>query len=92
MYDSRVVEVAKNVRPSERGEMEIIDLHNWYLEKGELTADIIEGEWLDAGTFESLFKAGEFVRNKTVNRLSSPKIIQHLPAGLNPAGRCWIKL
>ena len=64
LYDSRVVEVARQVKPSARGEMEITDLHNWYLEKGELQVDVIEGQWLDAGTFESLFEAGEYARKK----------------------------
>jgi len=57
VYDSRVVEVAKQVKPSARGELEITDLHNWYLDKGELKVDIVSGEWVDAGTFSSLLKA-----------------------------------
>lgn len=65
VYDSRVVEVAKNLKPSDRGELEITDLNNWYLEKGELNVDVVKGEWIDAGTFESLFKASELARKKT---------------------------
>ncbi len=61
IYDNRVVEVAKNVKPSGRGELEIIDLHNWYLAKGELKVELLKGQWIDAGTFESYHKAHELV-------------------------------
>jgi len=64
LYDHRVVEIAKTVKPSGRGELEITDLHNWYLEKGELKVDVVKGDWIDAGTFDSLFKAGELARKK----------------------------
>jgi glucose-1-phosphate thymidylyltransferase len=64
LYDNRVVQVAKQVKPSARGELEITDLHNWYLKQQELKVDIVKGQWIDAGTFESLFKAGELARNK----------------------------
>ncbi len=57
IYDNRVIEAAKSLKPSARGELEITDLHNWYLERGELTVDIVNGEWVDAGTFDSLLKA-----------------------------------
>ena len=57
LYDSRVVEAAKKVRPSARGELEIVDVHNWYLRKGELKVGILEREWIDAGTFESYYRA-----------------------------------
>ncbi len=66
IYDNRVVEIAKNLKPSSRGELEITDLHNWYLEKGELQVEKIKGEWIDAGTFESLFKATELARKKEI--------------------------
>lgn len=65
LYDNRVVEVAENLKPSSRGETEIVDLHNWYLEKGELSVDVLEGEWIDAGTFESLLKANNFIASQT---------------------------
>jgi glucose-1-phosphate thymidylyltransferase len=66
LYDNRVVEAAKQVKPSERGELEITELHNWYLNKGQLKVDIVKGEWIDAGTFESLFKATKLARKKTL--------------------------
>ena len=64
IFDQRVVEAAKSLKPSARGELEITDLHNWYLQKGELKVDVVKGEWIDAGTFESLFKATELARKK----------------------------
>ena len=66
LYDRRVVDVAKNLKPSKRGELEITDLHNWYLKKGELKADIVKGEWIDAGTFDSLLRASNWVRDQKV--------------------------
>lgn len=68
IYDNRVVEIAKNLKPSPRGELEITDVNNWYLEKGELTVSQVTGEWIDAGTFESLFRANELARSKTNTR------------------------
>ena len=65
IYDSRVVEAAKLAVPSERGELEITELHNWYLKKGELKVEVLRGEWIDAGTFESLYRAAELIRKKT---------------------------
>ncbi len=66
LYDNRVVAAAKQVKPSARGELEITELHNWYLKQNQLKVDIVKGEWLDAGTFESLFKAGELARKKLI--------------------------
>lgn len=68
IYDSQVVAAAKQVKPSTRGELEITELHNWYLKKGELKVDLLQGEWIDAGTFETLFKAGNLARKKTLKQ------------------------
>jgi glucose-1-phosphate thymidylyltransferase len=57
LYDNRVVEATKKLAKSARDEYEIVDLHNFYLEKGELTVSTVEGKWLDAGTFDSLLEA-----------------------------------
>ena len=62
-YDSRVLEVARNLTPSARGEVEITDINNDYLERGEMQVEVLGRgfAWLDAGTHESLLQAGNFV-------------------------------
>ncbi|HOZ55871.1 MAG: Glucose-1-phosphate thymidylyltransferase 1 [Parcubacteria group bacterium ADurb.Bin316] len=69
IYDNRVVSAAKNVKPSDRGELEITDLHNWYLKKGELDVAIVSGEWIDAGTFDSLLRAQILAKEKLQEKL-----------------------
>ena len=64
IYDNRVIEYAKSLKPSARNELEIVDLHNKYLEKGELKVDIIEGMWEDAGTFDSLLRVNNLIAEK----------------------------
>ena len=62
VYDSRCFEVIRNLQPSERGELEITDVTKWYMEHSELTATILQDQWIDAGTFESLHRAAVEVR------------------------------
>lgn len=73
-YDNRVVEYAKNLKPSARGELEITDLNRIYLEQGELNVEVLgQGfTWLDTGTHESLVDATNFV--KTVEQHEHRKI------------------
>ncbi len=62
IFDKHVVENVKSLKPSSRGELEIVDLAKIYLEKKQLQAEALQGEWIDAGTFESLYKASTIVR------------------------------
>jgi glucose-1-phosphate thymidylyltransferase len=69
LYDSRVVEAAKSLKPSSRGELEITDINNWYLEKGELEVAEVKGAWLDAGTFDSLLEAQNLAKEKLAGKM-----------------------
>jgi len=60
-YDGRVFDIIRTLRPSGRGELEITDVNNAYLQQGQLACDVMEGWWTDAGTFESLVRASDLV-------------------------------
>ena len=64
MYDSKVFEIIKTLKPSGRGELEITDVNNAYLKRGELEYSILDGWWTDSGTFESLLNANMLVAKK----------------------------
>jgi glucose-1-phosphate thymidylyltransferase len=74
VYDNRVIEAAKSIKPSERGEIEITDVNNWYLGKGELDVKVISGEWMDAGTFDSLLETGRIVKETGASKNFDPII------------------
>lgn len=62
IFDSRITDFAKTLKLSNRGEYEIVDLVNIYFKKGELEVEVVDGEWVDAGTFESLYRASTIAR------------------------------
>lgn len=74
LYDQRVVAAAKSLKPSARGEIEITDLHNFYLKKKELAVTIFEGAWLDAGTIDSLLEAGVIAKERQLYKNFHPII------------------
>ncbi len=68
MYDSQVFDIIKTLKPSGRGELEITDVNNAYIKKSQLTYDILEGWWTDAGTFNSLLKANNLIAKRERQR------------------------
>ena len=64
VYDRRVFEIIKGLEPSARGELEITDVNNRYIEWGALSHGTVDGWWTDAGTFESLHRASTLVAEK----------------------------
>ncbi|MEA3223620.1 MAG: sugar phosphate nucleotidyltransferase [Thermodesulfobacteriota bacterium] len=69
MYDSRVFDMIKRLKPSGRGELEITDVNNAYIEKGVMRWSILDGWWTDAGTIESLLRAGNLVAKTGANKV-----------------------
>ena len=70
MYDARVFEIIRTLKPSGRGELEITDVNNAYIERNEMTWDELEGWWSDAGTFGSLLHASNLVAKTGANNQS----------------------
>ncbi len=68
MYDAHVFDIVKTLKPSRRGELEITDVNNAYIRRGEMEYDVLDGWWTDAGTFESLLRASLLVSQKTQPR------------------------
>jgi glucose-1-phosphate thymidylyltransferase len=68
-YDAAVFDIIKTLKPSNRGELEISDVNNRYIEKGLMTWGLLEGWWTDAGTFESLLRANQLVAETGANKL-----------------------
>ena len=69
-YDRTVFEKIRRLKPSGRGELEITDVNNFYLQEGKLTYEILDGWWTDAGTFEALLRAGNLVAETGANKIS----------------------
>jgi glucose-1-phosphate thymidylyltransferase len=68
-FDPEVFNIIKTLKPSDRGELEITDVNNRYIEKRLMTWDILEGWWTDAGTFKSLIRANQLVAKTGANKL-----------------------
>lgn len=69
-YDGSVFEAIRQLEPSARGELEITDVNNIYIDRGEMTWSVLDGWWTDAGTFESLLRASNLVADTGANNLS----------------------
>ncbi len=74
LYDRSVFEKIHRLKPSNRGELEITDVNNFYIEEGTLTYEILEGWWTDAGTFESLLRANNMVAASGANKIVSEAV------------------
>ncbi|MEI9476986.1 MAG: sugar phosphate nucleotidyltransferase [Deltaproteobacteria bacterium] len=68
-YDQSVFDFIRTLKPSSRGELEITDVNNWYIDRGLMTWDILEGWWTDAGTFESLIRSNHLASQTGANKL-----------------------
>ena len=71
MYDNDVFDITRTLDPSARGELEITDVNNEYIRRGDLTYSILEGWWTDAGTFESLYRANSLVAEGGANHVDA---------------------
>jgi glucose-1-phosphate thymidylyltransferase len=71
MYDARVFDIVKTLRPSDRGEFEITDVNNAYVKEEKMTWEMLKGWWTDAGTFESLLRANILVSQTGANNKGS---------------------
>lgn len=70
LYDATVFEKIRRLKPSGRGELEITDVNNFYIDEGKLTFEILDGWWTDAGQFESLLRANTLVAETGANKMA----------------------
>lgn len=87
-YDNQVVEIAKNIQPSPRGEYEITDVNKRYLEMGKLEVGVLDRgtAWLDTGTFDSLIQAGQFIEvieKRQGLKIGCPEEIAYMKGWIN---------
>jgi glucose-1-phosphate thymidylyltransferase len=69
MYDPQVFDIARDLKPSGRGELEITDVNNAYIKQGTMTFEVLNGWWTDAGTFDSLLRANNLVASGGANHV-----------------------
>jgi len=74
LYDGSVFQKIRRLKPSGRGELEITDVNNFYIEEGTLTYEVLEGWWTDAGTFDSLLRANNLVAQSGANKLTDGSV------------------
>jgi glucose-1-phosphate thymidylyltransferase len=74
LYDATVFHKIRRLKPSGRGELEITDVNNFYIEEGKLTYEILDGWWTDAGTFDSLLRANNLVAETRANKISNEEL------------------
>ena len=72
LYDPRVFQIIKTLKPSDRGELEITDVNNWFIKDGSMSYEVLSGWWTDAGTFESLHRASQLVKEGGANLMEVP--------------------
>ena len=77
MYDAEVFQIIRTLKPSGRGELEITDVNNAYIERDEMTWDELDGWWTDAGTFDSLLRASNLVAETGANKLETKEAARH---------------
>ncbi len=80
LYDSTVFQKIRRLKPSGRGELEITDVNNFYIEEGKLTCEVLEGWWTDAGTFESLLRANNLVAETGANKTGRERVARRQEA------------
>lgn len=85
MYDEQVFDMIKNLKPSGRGELEITDVNNFYIQQGTLEHDVLEGWWTDAGTFDSLLRATNIVAEGGANHVPGEQAGHLVGAGREEA-------
>jgi len=69
MFDNSVFDIIEHLKPSDRGELEITDVNNAYIERGTMTSEVLKGWWTDAGTFGSLHRASNLIAEGGANRM-----------------------
>ena len=79
LYDQTVFDKIRRLKPSGRDELEITDVNNFYIEEGNLTYEVLNGWWTDAGTFESLLHANNLVAQTGANHVTTQQAMQPIP-------------